>query len=109
MTFAQDVEGYENTVGGIKELFTSGKFIPMGDPGKAANAIIEIANHPVPPVHLVLGSEAIGILKKADEARQTEMEQWLTLSLSTDHDDNNNFYESGEGKNYLKIKGIEIL
>ncbi len=109
MSFAPDVDGYEKTVAGIKELFTSGKFIPKGDPAKAANAIIQVVNHPTPPVHLVLGSEAVGILKKADERRQIEMEQWLTLSLSTDHDDNNNFYESAEGKKYLKNRGIEII
>ena len=82
MTYAPYVEGYENTVDKRAELFTSGKFIPMGDPDKAAKVMIELAENPEPPVHLVLGSEAIGMLKQANEARQKEMEKWLPVSVS---------------------------
>lgn len=36
MSFAKDIEGYGATVGGVKQHFTSGEFLPMGDPAKAA-------------------------------------------------------------------------
>ena len=108
MTFAKDIEGYENIIGGIKEFLTSGKFIPLGDPAKAAQVIIELAEHPQPPLHLVLGSEAVGILKNADENRKAEFEKWLPVSISTDHDDAVNPFESEEGKKYLTQKGIQL-
>ncbi|MNL89145.1 short chain dehydrogenase [compost metagenome] len=57
---------------------------------------------PEPPVHLVLGSEAIGMLKHADEARTAEMEKWMEVSISTDHDEANNFLTSDLGKTFLK-------
>ncbi|MEJ0031630.1 MAG: SDR family NAD(P)-dependent oxidoreductase [Bacteroidota bacterium] len=95
MTFAPVVEGYENTVGGITKFLTSGKFIPMGDPEKAAKVMIDLVDHPEPPVHLVLGSEAVGILKTADADRKAEFEKWIPVSLSTDHDNAENFLDSG--------------
>jgi NAD(P)-dependent dehydrogenase (short-subunit alcohol dehydrogenase family) len=104
MTYAQKVEGYETTVDLRAQLFTSGKFIPMGDPEKAAMVIIRLAENPEPPVHLVLGSEAIGMLKQANAARQTEMEKWLPVSISTDHDEAENFLETGLGKQFYGSK-----
>ena len=104
MSFAPKLEGYETTVDQRADYFASGKFAPMGDPDKAAKAMIDLANHPEPPVHLVLGSEAIAILKLADEARRAELEKWLPVSLSTDHDEAENFLETAAGKTILNIK-----
>jgi NAD(P)-dependent dehydrogenase (short-subunit alcohol dehydrogenase family) len=98
MTYAKKVEGYEQTIDARAELFQSGKFTPVGDPEKAAKVMVELAQHPEPPIHLVLGSEAIGILKRADAARSAELEKWLTVSLSTDHNEAENFFESELGK-----------
>jgi NAD(P)-dependent dehydrogenase (short-subunit alcohol dehydrogenase family) len=108
MTFAPEVEGYENTVGGITKFLTSGKFIPMGDPDKAAKVMIDLVDHPEPPVHLVLGSEAVGILRTTDADRTAEFEKWIPVSVSTDHDNAENFMDSEEGQKYLAIKGIKI-
>jgi len=102
MTFAKDVEGYESTVGGMAGFITSGNFVPMGDPDKAAKVMIELVEHPDPPVHLVLGSEAITILKHADARRQSDMEKWMSVSTSTDHDGAVNFLETETGKAFLK-------
>jgi len=104
MTYAPHVEGYETTVGVRKELFTSGKFIPMGDPDKAARVMVELAENPAPPVHLVLGSEAIGMLKQANASRRAEMEKWTPVSISTDHDESENFLETGLGKQFFGSK-----
>jgi NAD(P)-dependent dehydrogenase (short-subunit alcohol dehydrogenase family) len=98
MTYASKVEGYENTVDKRAEFFADGKFVPMGDPAKAAQAMIALANHPKPPVHLVLGSEAIAMLKHADAARTAEMEEWMDVSLSTDGYGAENFFETEQGR-----------
>ena len=108
MSFAKDIEGYETTVGGVKEHLTSGKFIPMGDPAKAAKVMIDVVNHENPPLHLVLGSEAAAILRATDEKRKEEFDKWLDVSISTDHDDAVNIFETEYGKQYLAHKGINL-
>jgi NAD(P)-dependent dehydrogenase (short-subunit alcohol dehydrogenase family) len=102
MTYAPHVEGYEETVDKRAEFFSSGKFIPVGDPDKAAKVMVDLAVHPEPPVHLVLGSEAIGLLKNANEVRDAEMEKWLPVSLSTDHNEAEDFLNTEMGKTYYK-------
>ncbi|MDB5138346.1 MAG: short-chain dehydrogenase/reductase [Mucilaginibacter sp.] len=104
MTYAPKVAGYETTVDKRAEIFTSGKFIPMGDPDKAAKVMIDLVESPEPPVHLVLGSEAISMLKQADAARQAEMEKWMPVSISTDHDEAENFLETKMGKAFYGPK-----
>jgi len=105
MSYAKKVEGYESTVDWMAEFLKGEKFIPMGDPDKAAKVMVDLVEHPQPPVHLVLGSEAIGILKQADAARQAEMEKWMPVSISTDHDNAVNFLDTKEGKTLTSLKG----
>ncbi|WP_370897704.1 oxidoreductase [Chryseobacterium gossypii] len=101
MSFARDIDGYETTVGKVREHFTSGQFLPVGDPAKAAKVMLSLADHPEPPLHLVLGSEAAAILRSADERRKEEFEKWLDVTVSTDHDDAVDIFKSEFGKQYL--------
>jgi NAD(P)-dependent dehydrogenase (short-subunit alcohol dehydrogenase family) len=87
MACAAEVEGYEKTVGQRIGLFKSSNFVPAGDPGKAAKVMIGLVDDPEPPLHLVLGSEAIGRVRQADAVRNEEMEKWLGVSVSTDAGD----------------------
>jgi len=89
MSYAPEVEGYEQTVGKRRQFFESGKWIPVGDPDKAAQVMVKLADEPNPPVHLILGGEAITILENANNRREEEMKKWLPVSLSTDADDAN--------------------
>ncbi|QMW05825.1 oxidoreductase [Spirosoma foliorum] len=102
MTYAPAVEGYETTVDQRADFIKGGNFVPVGDPEKAAKVMVDLVESPEPPVHLVLGSEAIGILKQADSARQAELEKWLPVSLSTDHDEAVNFLDTTLGKTFIK-------
>jgi NAD(P)-dependent dehydrogenase (short-subunit alcohol dehydrogenase family) len=104
MSFAPHVEGYEDTVDNRLKLFTDGTYIPNGDPVKAAKVIVDLATHPEPPVHLILGSDAAGILANADAKRKAEFEKWLPVSTSTDHDEAVNFLETAAGKMVLSGK-----
>ncbi|MCF2443943.1 oxidoreductase [Dyadobacter sp. CY345] len=108
MSFAEDVEGYESTVGGIKTFIQSGNFVPIGDPAKAAQVMLDLVYHADPPVHLVLGSEATAILRNADKDRKAEFEKWLSVSNSTDHDDATDMLATEEGKMFLSQKGIKL-
>jgi NAD(P)-dependent dehydrogenase (short-subunit alcohol dehydrogenase family) len=98
MSYAPHVEGYETTVDFMATRFKGDGFIPVGDPKKAAKVMVELVAGPTAPVHLVLGSEAAGLLKHADKQRQAEFEKWLPVTLSTDHADSKNFLETEEGK-----------
>jgi len=101
MTYTPHIDGYEK-VEQRAEYFKNGGFVPMGDPAKAAKVMLDLVDSSEPPVHLVLGSEAIGMLKHADETRTAEMEKWMEVSISTDHDEANNFLTSDLGKTFLK-------
>jgi NAD(P)-dependent dehydrogenase (short-subunit alcohol dehydrogenase family) len=103
MTYARHVEGYETTVDWIAD-FIQKNYTATGDPEKAAKVMIDLVEHPAPPIHLVLGTDAIGILQHADAARKEEFEKWLTVSASTDHDEARNFLETEEGKAFTKSK-----
>lgn len=103
MTYAEDIEGYE-MVKQRTDFFKGGNFVPVGDPEKAAKVMVDLASHPNPPVHLILGSEAIGILQHADQNRTEEMEKWMNVSLSTDHEDSGSFFDTAQGKWYTGKK-----
>jgi len=104
MTYAPQVEGYETTVDARVAAFKSGKIKPMGDPDKAAKVMIDIVNHPEPPLHLLLGSEAVAMVKHSESAKLRELEKWEPVSVSTNHDDAENFLDTEQGKRYLNLK-----
>ncbi|GAA3980021.1 oxidoreductase [Mucilaginibacter dorajii] len=104
MTYAKSIAGYETTVEKRANYFKSGEFKPLGDPDKAAKVMIDIVDHPQPPLHLILGSEGVAIVKASEGAKLAELEKWTPISISTDHDEAENFFESEQGKSYLKLK-----
>lgn len=55
-----------------------------GDPVKAARAILAIIESQTPPVHLLLGSDALGLVRQKLTALGKEMEQWEAITRSTD-------------------------
>jgi hypothetical protein len=56
---------------------------------------------PEPPVHLVLGSEAVNMVKQAGSLRMEEMEKWLPVSVSTDADDAVDITQTDSGKSFF--------
>ncbi|GAB3635421.1 oxidoreductase [Hymenobacter arcticus] len=101
MTYAPAVEGYETTVAPRVAMFQSGSFVPMGDPAKAAQVLISLIDSPAPPVHLLLGSEAVAITEFAEAAKHAELAAWRAVSISTDHDEATNFLETEFGQAYI--------
>jgi NAD(P)-dependent dehydrogenase (short-subunit alcohol dehydrogenase family) len=102
MSYAPNVPGYEESVDLRAEYVKGGSFVPMGDPDKAAQAMIALTDSPEPPVHLLLGSEAVGIVQAADKERKAELEKWLTVSTSTDHNEAVDFLSTEFGKKIVK-------
>jgi NAD(P)-dependent dehydrogenase (short-subunit alcohol dehydrogenase family) len=56
----------------------------LGDPGKAADAVLRIVDHPAPPEHLVLGSDALRLVRAARTAVDEAIDEWENLSRTTD-------------------------
>jgi NAD(P)-dependent dehydrogenase (short-subunit alcohol dehydrogenase family) len=57
-----------------------------GDPAKAARAILTIADVEDPPMHLLLGEDALKYAGYAAQGLAADIEAWKTLSLSTGFD-----------------------
>jgi len=70
----------------------------------AAKVMIDLVDSPEPPVHLVLGSEAIGMVQQADVVKNEELEKWLAVSTSTDADDAVDFTRTEMGKSFFGAK-----
>jgi NAD(P)-dependent dehydrogenase (short-subunit alcohol dehydrogenase family) len=86
MTVHDIREEYRPTVGRLAERRGSGT-TAIGDPRKAAQAILRISDVEAPPLRLLLGSDAYAVARAADEARIASDEEWKELTLSTDADD----------------------
>lgn len=85
MTVHEIRPDYLETVGRMVEYRESST--PLGDPVKAAQAILAISRVPDPPLRLLLGSDAYTVARGADEAKIASDEKWEELTRSTDHDD----------------------
>ncbi|MBU9676988.1 oxidoreductase [Burkholderia multivorans] len=55
-----------------------------GDPHKAARAILAVLAVEQPPAHLLLGSDALGLVTQRLSAWQDEIRAWEALTVSTD-------------------------
>jgi len=56
----------------------------LGDPVKAARAMLDVIASDHPPAHLLLGSDALGLVRGKLAAFAEEMEAWETVTRSTD-------------------------
>ena len=84
----------ERTIGDYDELFgpiraarveASGN--QLGNPAKASDAILAIADEAEPPAHLLLGSDALRLVGAARAAVDDDIRRWESLSRSTDFAD----------------------
>jgi hypothetical protein len=99
MTYAKEIADYEGVLSPLKNFLST--TAPMGDPDKAAKVIIDLVEHSEPPIHLVLGSDAVAILETVDADRKAEFEKWKSVSVSTDYVDVENPYASDERKEQI--------
>ncbi|MDH0746041.1 oxidoreductase [Pseudomonas sp. GD03842] len=56
----------------------------LGDPAKAAAAILTLVESPNPPAHLLLGSDALRLVEEKLAVLRAEIEAWKPVTLSTD-------------------------
>lgn len=56
----------------------------LGDPNKAAKAMLQILESDAPPVHLLLGSDALTLVREKAAGLLEELARWERLTCSTD-------------------------
>ncbi|POP43657.1 short-chain dehydrogenase/reductase [Superficieibacter electus] len=81
------LEDYAQAREDAETLYKNFNHQQLGDPVKFGAAIVELANTAEPPLHLLLGSDALKMARDDLALRQAEIERWQHLSASTDHTD----------------------
>lgn len=75
---------YAATVGVSSERFAAADGRQLGDPARAAEAIIALVRSDDPPLHLLLGSDALRRAREKLDAVLGEIDAWQALTQSTD-------------------------
>lgn len=81
---APKAAGYGETVGRASLAFSSMAGQQLGDPARAAGALLRIADAPDPPLHLLLGSDALRRARAKLAAVEAEIATWEHLTIGTD-------------------------
>jgi NAD(P)-dependent dehydrogenase (short-subunit alcohol dehydrogenase family) len=82
---APAAEGYADTAGKMLDAFDRMAGRQLGDPVKAAAAILKLADSEKPPVQLLLGSDAWRRNQARLDASAAEMADWKDVTLGTDY------------------------
>lgn len=77
------IEGYE-AVKNTKDRYLSADGQQPGDPNRAAEIFMELAESPQPPMHLFLGNDAYNRASEKLAAMSTELEQWKSTTIGAD-------------------------
>lgn len=81
----QPMTEYAETVGEMLKKFDAMNGKQLGDPARAAQALLQLVAAEQPPLHLVLGSDALARARACGEAMRADLDRWEALSRSTDH------------------------
>ncbi|HWT99399.1 MAG TPA: SDR family NAD(P)-dependent oxidoreductase [Terriglobales bacterium] len=77
-------DAYAGSIGRSAAAFDAMAGKQLGDPDRAAQAILEIAAAENPPLHLLLGSDALRRGREKLDAVIDEIDRWEALTRSTD-------------------------
>jgi NAD(P)-dependent dehydrogenase (short-subunit alcohol dehydrogenase family) len=80
---AEDV-AYAPSVGRVMSGFDTMAGKQIGDPDRAAQAILELVRAEQPPVHLLLGTDALRRAREKVDAVIEEMDRWEEVTRGTD-------------------------
>ncbi len=88
MTRAQrSITDYDALFDPIRQARITASGNQLGNPRKAGQAVLAILDEAAPPRHLVLGSDALRLVRSARAAVDRDIDQWEKLSRSTDFAD----------------------
>jgi NAD(P)-dependent dehydrogenase (short-subunit alcohol dehydrogenase family) len=81
---ARSIADYDAIIEPIRKRRVELSGWQVGDPEKAAQAMLKVALLVDPPAHLLLGSDAVRLVDEKMKSLQAEFEAWKSVSLSTD-------------------------
>jgi short-subunit dehydrogenase len=77
------IEGYE-AVKNTQDRYLSASGQQPGNPDRAAEIFIELAENPQPPMHLFLGNDAYNRASEKLASMSSELEQWKSTTIGAD-------------------------
>lgn len=80
---ATQIEDYAESSGETRNWMDKEDGNQQGDPAKAATAMIEAVNSSQPPLRLVLGSDALEIIRNKIDSVSQELDRWETTTVNT--------------------------
>jgi NAD(P)-dependent dehydrogenase (short-subunit alcohol dehydrogenase family) len=80
----RSISDYDATFDPIRQARQERSGKQLGDPAKAAKAILTLVNLPEPPAHLLLGSDALSLVRDKLTAMSADIDTWESLTRSTD-------------------------
>jgi len=78
------ISDYDALFGPIRKARQDKSGKQIGDPVRAAQAILALAAMDDPPMHLLLGSDALELVRSGLEGRLAQIHVWENITLSTD-------------------------
>ena len=81
---ANAIEAYAGTAGARRRQISGYSGKQAGDPARAAQAIIRVAESPAPPVNLVLGKDGLKRVREKLDKFSDSLRQWETTTVAAD-------------------------
>lgn len=83
---AQNMEEYDSTSGAMLKLFADHKGKQIGDPARGAKAMVDMVYSDEPPLHFLLGSDAVARTQAMLGEMTAELAKWESVAVSTDYE-----------------------
>ncbi len=80
----RSIAAYDEVMNPIRDRRQKVSGHQLGDPQKAAQAILELNRDGTPPAHLLLGSDAFKLANEKLEFLRAEFDAWKSVTVSTD-------------------------
>jgi NAD(P)-dependent dehydrogenase (short-subunit alcohol dehydrogenase family) len=80
----RSISDYDGLFDPIREGRQQKSGMQLGDPAKAARAMLDVIDSDSPPAHLLLGSDAIDLVRQKLSLLAQEIDQWEAITRSTD-------------------------
>lgn len=81
------IDDYEEVRGKTESMYKGYNHQQPGDPAKLGPAVVQLANSKTPPLHLLLGSDAVSVARQDLTERLSEIAAWESLSTSTNYNE----------------------
>jgi NAD(P)-dependent dehydrogenase (short-subunit alcohol dehydrogenase family) len=80
----REIPDYKSALDSVRQYFHTNSGKQRGDPAKAVKAIMDVADSPNPPLHLLLGAAAYNRMRAKLEQWRDEMAKYESVTLGAD-------------------------